>query len=119
MNEQELAVLVREEPQGGPGDEAVKITVTIGGKVYPAMLPQPSAEYVVVHLPAGVHDSCRDADRIIMVSGGDTTHDHDTYTAPAWCRTCDEHVGTIRVKVSTIFGIEEDARVLNGRCRVY
>ena len=44
---------------------------------------------------------------------------HDEYVGAARCVDCKAPAGTLRVKVSTIFGIEEDERVLNGRCRVY
>lgn len=44
---------------------------------------------------------------------------HDTYEADASCGSCGKRVGILRVKVSTIFGIEEDEAVLNGRPRVY
>ncbi len=47
------------------------------------------------------------------------THTHDTTTAPALSRCCGQRVGKMVVKFSTIFGIEEDNVVLNGRCRVY
>jgi hypothetical protein len=65
---------------------------------------------------------CNGCKNSLTVMGDKTkmTHDHDTYRAPAHCCSCGVHVGTITVKVSTIFGIEEDDRVLNhGRCRVY
>ena len=41
------------------------------------------------------------------------------YVADADCVVCSKPVGVLRVEVSTIFGIDEDERVLNGRCRVY
>lgn len=44
---------------------------------------------------------------------------HDTYEANAYCTQCKVRVGTLRVRMSTLFGIEEDERVLNGRCRCY
>ena len=51
---------------------------------------------------------------------GNITRGHDTYEARALCCNCGVYVGQIVAKVSTIFGIEEDDRVLNGsRCRVY
>jgi len=55
----------------------------------------------------------------LTVRGGDPTVDYDTYTSKAVCAVCGEHLGTLKVKVSTLFGIEEDQRVLNGRARVY
>ncbi len=44
---------------------------------------------------------------------------HDTYEAIACCTQCRVRVGTLRVRMNTLFGIEEDERVLNGRCRVF
>ena len=45
--------------------------------------------------------------------------DDREYHAEAFCTSCSAAVGTIIAKPDTIFGIEEDDRVLNGRCRVY
>lgn len=55
------------------------------------------------------------------VSGrkGTMTHDHDTYKSEAGCYDCQAPMGTITVKVATLFGIEEDEAVLMGRWRVY
>ena len=44
---------------------------------------------------------------------------HDTYVGTAYCCACKTVVGQLRVKMSTVFGLEEDERVLNGRPRVY
>lgn len=41
------------------------------------------------------------------------------YFARGFCVTCGAGVGEIRAYPSTLFGIEEDERVLNGRARVY
>jgi len=53
------------------------------------------------------------------VRGGDPTNDHDTFHAVAYCTSCGEPVGKLAVRVSTIFGIDEDRAVLCGRARVY
>lgn len=50
---------------------------------------------------------------------GTQSHDHDTYRAEAATICCDTRIGTIEVRVSTVFGIHEDEAVLNGRPRVY
>ena len=50
---------------------------------------------------------------------GQHIEDHDTYAACGHCAVCTERVGVIRARVSTIFGLAEDERVLNGRPRVY
>lgn len=45
--------------------------------------------------------------------------EHDEYHADGYCLACKARVGTIIAVVSTIFGLEEDERMLAGRCRVY
>lgn len=55
----------------------------------------------------------------VGIGGRNRRHDHDTHYADAHCLACSAHIGTIEVTVSTIFGIEEDESVLNGRVRVY
>lgn len=50
---------------------------------------------------------------------GQTIESHDTYRADGVCLACRKPVGVIRAVVSTIFGLEEDERVLYGRPRVY
>ena len=45
---------------------------------------------------------------------------HDYYSARGCCTRCGADRGELRSYVSTIFGLEEDQRVLShGRCRVY
>lgn len=44
---------------------------------------------------------------------------HDTVTAPALALCCGAKVGVVTVTLSTIFGLDEDERVLHGRPRVY
>jgi hypothetical protein len=39
--------------------------------------------------------------------------------AACGCYACGKHVGTIKVELLSIFGEEEDQRVLNGKPRVY
>jgi len=41
------------------------------------------------------------------------------YAADGHCAACLSHVGEIQAHPDTLFGIEEDERVLNGRARVY
>lgn len=62
--------------------------------------------------------SCGDAP--LRVQGtGRTIGGHDWYRATGHCAACGARVGEVRAYVSTIFGIEEDERVLHGRARVY
>lgn len=52
---------------------------------------------------------------------GINAHSHDTYFADAVCVRCGEPVGKMECRVSTVFGIEEDERMLGSskRWRVY
>lgn len=45
--------------------------------------------------------------------------DEETLEGEAYCLECQKLCGTLRVTIGTIFGLEEDRRVLHGRCRVY
>jgi hypothetical protein len=55
----------------------------------------------------------------VAIRSREKNYNHDEVYGAAHCVACGEKVGTLRVKVSTLFGIEEDIAVLNGRCRVY
>jgi hypothetical protein len=44
---------------------------------------------------------------------------HDTYFAGAIALCCKRRIGTIETRMATIFGIEEDSRVLAGPWKVY
>lgn len=48
-----------------------------------------------------------------------TEDGYDTITGRAECARCRSKVGVLTVKVVTLFGLEEDRRVLHGRPRVY
>ncbi len=62
---------------------------------------------------------CNAKGPILVAGAGIERHDHDTYYARAAHVGCGARLGTLCVEVDTIFGIEEDEQVLNGRCRVY
>jgi len=94
----------------------MKITVTTSGGVFKARLPYDGAGYVVV---SGLECPECNAEGGLRVRGPSPVTDHDTMRSRAVCADCDQGVGHITVKFNTIFGIEEDKRVLNGRCRVY
>lgn len=51
--------------------------------------------------------------------GARTIESRDTYVMPAVCDGCGEPSGEVRLKVDTLFGLEEDEAVLLGRARVY
>jgi hypothetical protein len=50
---------------------------------------------------------------------GKSIESRDTYRADAVCFDCGASRGVLRVKVDTLFGLEEDEAVLHGRARVY
>lgn len=45
--------------------------------------------------------------------------DDRTYKSDGYCAACGDPVGYIYARPSTIFGLEEDERVIYGRARVY
>lgn len=45
--------------------------------------------------------------------------DDETEEARAHCGSCKASVGRVRITYDTLFGLEEDDRVLKGRYRVY
>lgn len=93
----------------------MKIIIRLpGGDVLPARLEDGGSAVVVASCPSCGADAAR-------VRGlGVTHHDHDTYYAAARALCCGETIGTMETRVDTIFGIDEDERVLlRGRCRVY
>jgi hypothetical protein len=50
---------------------------------------------------------------------GTITSDNRETTGTAICYQCQKPIGRIRVVFDTLFGLDEDNRVLNSRCRVY
>lgn len=92
----------------------MKITIQIEETRHACTMPYDGADHVLssVALPCGCETR--------KIGGrGMTLESRDTYRAKAGCMVCGADVGTLRVEVSTVFGIEEDERVLNGRCRVH
>lgn len=81
---------------------------------FAAAVPYEGAQYVKTGQPAcacggstfaGVRGTRDSSDRHMEEDAG--------------CCECGAKVGRIRVDFDTLFGIEEDERVLRGRCRVY
>lgn len=85
------------------------------GRVLECREPYAGASHVEV---PGHQCECS-RDQTLTVQGGATTEGHDTISARAACTRCRGHVGTLIVTVTTMWGIEEDRRVLAGRARVY
>lgn len=82
------------------------------GKTMAAVVPYDGAAHVEVRTP------CAACGGLKVHGVGHRTNTHDTYRCDAAC-LCGARRGVIFVRVSTIFGIEEDEHVLNGRARVY
>lgn len=43
----------------------------------------------------------------------------NTHYSAAGCKDCRKHLGTLKVVSESLFGEEEDKRILHGRCRIY
>lgn len=102
--------------------------ITTDGQTFHCTLPNEGAKFVylgrrsdraVSHLKPEQCPCCRSEMPRIQGQGPKTTTDHDAQDPNAICLECGEHVGTLRAVFDTIFGIDEDRDVLNGRCRVY
>ncbi len=80
------------------------------------VLPYTGCKHVDVE---GSCPACLRSD--FIVAGGDPhpSADDRAWECDACCLACKVLVGTLRVEPSTIFGVTEDERVLNGRVRVY
>ena len=93
----------------------MKITVSVGGTKRAATRPFEGADHVVA---TGACPHCS-IEPFKVRGSGISRNDHDSYYADAECVACGKFVGTIRAKMDTLFGIEEDERVLNGPYKVY
>lgn len=92
----------------------IELQPTTGPRIR-ARLPYEGAEYVVLSAPC---PSCDTPAAPIAGKGVDTTT-HSTHEAEAIATCCGARVGRLIVTLDTLFGIEEDNRVLNGPWRVY
>ena len=99
----------------------MKITVkTTDGRTLKGALPYEGAEYAVVVGLKCPRPGCESREEPgLRVRGPHPETKHDRMVSPATCAYCGSGVGVITAVFSTVFGIEEDMRVLNGRCRVY
>jgi hypothetical protein len=104
-------------------------------------LPHPSTRKIAMKIRLHISDqparACRtpfeDADHVLVEGAcpecgaepfkarglGRRVAAHDTYAAHAVGLCCRKPVGELRTTVSTLFGIDEDERVLNGPWRIY
>lgn len=67
----------------------------------------------------GACPSCGAEPFYVAGDGARPSADDRAYECTAYCLACKARVGTVRAEVDTLFGVEEDERVLHGRCRVY
>lgn len=95
----------------------MRITVTVEGRAFKARLEAPTADHVLVDDAAC--PECKAPAPLKVRGEGNHVEGRDTYAAKAVALCCGAEVGVIRARLSTIFGLEEDGRVLNGRARVY
>ncbi len=82
---------------------------------HPARVPFAGADHALVDAACPI---CK-TPAPLKVRGVSPSHDHDTWSADAMAVCCGARIGQLQAKVSTIFGIDEDRAVLNGRPRVY
>lgn len=94
--------------QPAPDDRDVRV----------AREPFPTARRV---LAQGACPDCGASDEgEFTVAGGIVRYTDDReQIADAVCLDCNSHIGALRVQFDTLFGVEEDRRVLLGRPRVY
>jgi len=98
--------------------DVVRVEVVIGGEKASIVQPLPDSERVAVLEPKACR-ACK-ATPLFVRGRGKRIGGRDYYEATACCERCGEQVGTIRAFVQTIFGLEEDERVIHGsRCRSY
>lgn len=92
-----------------------KPILVIDGKKHKVVPPYEGASY------ANVPDIvCPHCGKDLQVQGtGKRISGHDTYVAGAVCTACDKLVGELRLKVSTIFGLEEDEAVFRLGVKIY
>jgi hypothetical protein len=81
-----------------------------------ASLPFPEADHAVVE---GECPHCHATPFKAAGVRGSMVKTFDTYVSDAGCVGCKAVTGKLVVTVNTLFGIEEDERVRQGRCRVY
>lgn len=97
----------------------MRITLELDdGRKAAAKHPYPGCEYVVVE---GLHCECARTEPLLVagIKGGVRENTDHHMTSTAGCARCKGKVGILRVEFDTLFGREEDDRVLNGRPRVY
>lgn len=94
----------------------IHLIPTHGGR-FAAKLPHQNCGFVLV--PGATCECGNHIDGAAQVRGDQPTTNYDTYTSIARCVGCGVVLGTLEVKVDTVFGIEEDLRVCGSGIKVY
>lgn len=98
---------------------AMRITFTTDdGRSGEARVPYEGCQYVVVD---SMHCECAPREPLFVAGIKDGLREKSDrhIVSKAGCARCKGGCGDLRVDFDTIFGLEEDDRVLNGRPRVY
>jgi hypothetical protein len=86
-------------------------------KKHRAIVPYEDAGHVLV--PGMLCPTCR-IEPLRVKGTGKYVESSNTYAAHAVCaENCGAHLGTLRVQVNTLFGIEEDERVFASGIKIY
>jgi len=91
----------------------IKLKIT-GGRTIKLKAPPPGVGSIEVP-----NMQCQHCKEPLRAEGRNPEIGFDTVTSKARCSLCEKDVGTLVVTMDTIFGIEEDERVLHGKPRVY
>ncbi len=96
-----------------------KITLQLGldGVVHKARKPAPDADHALVDGLAC--PGCKAPAPLKVQGTGRRIESRDTYAADAVTACCSGWVGTLRLKVDTLFGLEEDEAVASLGIRIY
>lgn len=96
----------------------MKITLKMpDGKRATCRLPFVGAESVVTKVVCGHNGEC--LSHFVRGNGQNRTETQYEEEEDAVCVLCKTPRGRLHVKLDTLFGRDEDQRVLNGRYRVY
>jgi hypothetical protein len=96
----------------------MKITLKLpDGSSRRASVPYAGCEFVIVNNSECPNSKCRGYS--VRGNGKNRVQSQYDEEEDAVCAACFTPRGRIHVKLDTLFGRDEDNRVLNGRCRVY
>jgi len=93
----------------------MKLTLIMEGDRTRLKMPKDGATAILVPKQSCPH--CKK--ELTVTGGGKHIKNQDTYAAPAICVACNMYVGELELQVSTLFGLEEDERVLSMGVKIY